>query len=335
MDIPVSILDLALIGSGATASEALQNSVELARRGEELGVKRHWFAEHHSMPSIATSSPEILMEHVAAATDEIRVGSGGIMLPNHVPLKVAESFHTLEALHPDRIDLGIGRAPGTDQTTARALRSFDASKFGSQFEELRSLSGGDLPGEHPFSSVRVMPDDVELPPIWILGSSGASAKFSGRQGVGYGFASHFSDTDPRPALDAYRDNFEPTEEFPEPHVIMAVGVVCAESEERADYLAKSLELAAARRRRGDYSPFPTPEEAEEFEYSSMDRAAAKNHRKLHFIGTPEKVRGDLEAFVEKTGADELMVASFIHGHENRVKSMELLVDELDDAENEK
>src|SRR5690606_6510828 len=193
------------------ASEALRHVVDLARLADRLGYVRFWLAEHHGMPSIASSSPEILIEHVASRTERIRVGAGGIMLPNHAPLRIAEAFHTLEALHPGRIDLGIGRAPGTDPATSRALRPFDPEHFPMQLQELMSLSRRDFPEDHPFHTVRVVPSDVELPPIWLLGSSGASAAFAGSLGVGYGFASHFSPTSPLPALRAYRENFRPSE----------------------------------------------------------------------------------------------------------------------------
>ncbi len=328
-DTPLSILDLSTIGSGQTASSALRQSVELAKKGESLGYKRHWLAEHHGMPSVATSTPEIMIAHVAQATDHIRVGSGGIMLPNHAPLKVAESFHTLEALFPGRIDLGIGRAPGTDQTTQKALRSFDANQFPAQLDELQRLSSGDFPADHPFASVTVMPNDVELPPIWLLGSSGASAKFAGQLGLGYSFASHFSQTDPRPALDAYRNNFQPSARFEEPHIIMATAVICAETDEQANHLAASWDLATVRLRRGEYSPFPTPEEAKNYPYTAMDRAIIDKHRKLQFVGSQDTVRTELEDFTGDTGADELMIATFVHSHEDRIKSIELLADAFD------
>jgi luciferase family oxidoreductase group 1 len=189
---PLSVLDLAPVGAGSTASQAIRHTVELARLAERLGYVRFWLAEHHGMPNIASSAPEILIEHVASATERIRVGSGGIMLPNHAPLRIAEAFHTLEALHPGRIDLGMGRAPGTDPATSSALRPFDAEQFPQQLAELFALSRREYPAGHPFHKVRVVPADVELPPVWLLGSSGASARLAGSLGVGYGFASHFS-----------------------------------------------------------------------------------------------------------------------------------------------
>src|SRR5690606_13608212 len=180
--VPLSVLDLAHIGAGFSSTQTLANSVDLARRVERLGYVRHWFAEHHSMPSIASSAPEILIAHVAARTSTLRVGSGGIMLPNHAPLWLAAALHTLEPLHPDRIDLGIGRAPGSDRAAMAARRPFDAEQFPAQLQELLMLSRGDAPADHPFHGVRAVPSDVPLPPIWILGSSGASARFAGSLG---------------------------------------------------------------------------------------------------------------------------------------------------------
>jgi luciferase family oxidoreductase group 1 len=198
--IKLSVLDLVPVRSGATARDAMQESVDLARLVERLGFVRYWFAEHHGMASIASSVPEILIEHVASATTRIRVGSGGIMLPNHPPLRVAEAFHTLETLHPNRIDLGLGRAPGTDPATSRALRPFDGELFPEQVKEMLALSRRQFPPDHPFASVRVVPDGVTLPPIWVLASSGATAAFAGSMGMGYGFARHFSPAPPGPAV---------------------------------------------------------------------------------------------------------------------------------------
>lgn len=326
--LPLSVLDLAPVGSGSTAPEALAHSLELARLAERLGFTRYWFAEHHGMPSIASSAPEILIAHIAAGTERIRVGSGGIMLQNHVPLKAAEAFHTLSALHPGRIDLGIGRAPGTDPTTSRALRPFDPARFAEQLEELVGLSRGTLPDEHPFRGVRVIPSEATLPPIWILGSSGASARYAGEMGMGYSFARHFSPTPPAPAFAAYRAAFQPSDQFPRPHIILGVAAVCAETDERADYLAASMDLMWVRVRRGEFRPIPTPEEALAFPYTPQDRAVAANYRELVFVGSPAKVRREIEAVVEETGADEVMITSTIHSHEERMRSYELLAGEF-------
>ena len=242
MALPLSVLDLAPIASGSTPSQAFRNTVDLARLADRLGYTRYWLAEHHGLPSVASSAPEILIEHVASATPRIRVGSGGIMLPNHAPLRIAEAFHTLEALHPGRIDLGIGRAPGSDPATSQAMRPFDSEQFPAQIVEMLSLSRGSFPEDHPFRTVRVIPDDVELPPIWLLASSGATARLAGSMGLGYSFARHFSPTPPGPAILAYRESFRPSAQFPEPHVILGVSVVCAETDEKADYLAWTLDL---------------------------------------------------------------------------------------------
>ena len=324
--IPLSVLDLAPIPSGSNATEALQRITDLAELADRLGYTRIWYAEHHGMPSIASSSPSLLIKHVASATDRIRVGSGGVMLPNHVPLQVAERFHTLEALHPDRIDLGIGRAPGTDPLTSRALRSFNAERFPQQLDELRGLSAGTLSEDHPFSGVSVVPGDVALPPIWILGSSGASAQFAGQQGLGYAFATHFSPAPAAPALEAYRSNFEPSEHFSEPHAILAVSAVTAETDDRAEHLAKTLDLSRVRLNRNEHAPLPSPEEAEAYEYSAHEQAVVDKYRKLQIIGRPEAVRTAIEARVKETGADEVMVMSLIHDHAERLRAYELLME---------
>jgi luciferase family oxidoreductase group 1 len=322
--IPLSVLDLAPIPSGSTASESLRRMIELVHLAERLGYVRYWFAEHHSLPSIGSSVPEVLIAHAAAQTQRIRLGTGGVMLPNHVPLIVAETFHTLEALHPGRIDLGIGRAPGTDQVTVRALRSFDAEQFPAQLAELLALSRGTLPAEHPFAPVRVIPGGVPLPPIWLLGSSGASARLAGSLGLGYAFASHFSPTSPEPALRAYRESFEPTKEFPEPHAILGLAVVCAETDERADYLATSLDLAWVHLQSGRLAPLPSPEEALAYGYTPRERATVQERRELLIVGSPEKVRTQIEQIVAETQADEVMVTSLIHSHTERLRSYELL-----------
>jgi luciferase family oxidoreductase group 1 len=322
---PLSILDLAPIPSGSTASAALRNSVALAREGERLGYVRHWFAEHHGMPSIASSSPEILIAHVAAHTGTIRVGSGGIMLPNHVPLRVAEAFHTLEALYPGRIDLGIGRAPGADRRAAAAMRPFDAEGFPDHLAELLGLSRGDLPAEHPFHGVRAVPDDVQLPPVWLLGSSGASARYAGGLGVGYSFARHFSPAPAAPPMLMYRDAFRPSRAFRQPHAILAVSVLCADSQEEAEYLAGSLDLMWVRFRRSEFLPVPSPEEAAAYRYSAAEMAIVREHRARHFVGTPAAVLPELERLAAETQADEIMVTTTTHGHPARVRSYELLM----------
>ena len=320
----LSILDLAPVPAGGSASDALRRTVELAHLAERLGYRRFWLAEHHGMPSIASSSPEVLIAHVAAATARIRVGSGGIMLPNHPPLRVAEVFHTLEALHPGRIDLGIGRAPGTDPITVSALRPFDAERFPEMLGELFGLSAASLPADHPFHAVRVVPSGVTLPPVWILGSSGATARLAASLGAGYSFASHFSPTSPLPALRAYREAFRPSPHFPRPHVILGAAVLCAPTDEEADYLATSSDLLWVRLRRGEFAGIPSPEEALAYPYTPDERAFVASRRQLQVVGSPETVRARLEAMLQETGADEVMVATTTYGMAERFRSYELL-----------
>lgn len=324
MNFPLSILDLAPIAEGSTATQALRNSVELAQLAEQLGYKRYWFAEHHGMPSIASSAPEILIAHIASATQTIRVGSGGIMLQNHVPLKAAEVFHTLEALHPGRIDLGIGRAPGTDPTTSSALHPFDPSRFAEQLQEMFGLSRGDLPEHHPFHKVQVIPSGVSLPPVWLLGSSGASARFAGEMGAGYSFASHFSPAPAGPAIEAYREAFRPSQHFAQPNAILGAAVICAETREHAEYLAASFELMWVRINRGEFKPVPSPEEALAYPYSDLERAIAQKHRSLVFVGTPDDVREQIEHAVQASRADEVIITSMVHSHQERVRGYELV-----------
>jgi luciferase family oxidoreductase group 1 len=322
--IPLSVLDLAPVSAGSSASDALRDAVDLAQLAERLGYVRFWFAEHHGMPNIACSSPEILIEHIASATRTIRVGSGGIMLPNHAPLRVAENFHTLAALHPGRIDLGVGRAPGTDPATSRALRPFDSEQFPDQLRELLALSTRSFPVGHPFSTVRVVPEGVPLPPIWILASSGATAAFAGSMGFGYGFARHFSPAPALPPIRAYRAAFTPSLQFPAPHVILGVAVICAPTDEEAEYLATSSDVAWVRRHRGDLSAFPSPEEASRYDFRPEDRPVIEANRQRQFIGSPERVTALLRQIADDTGANELMVTTMVFGKAERLRSYELL-----------
>ncbi|HWY24500.1 MAG TPA: LLM class flavin-dependent oxidoreductase [Nevskia sp.] len=324
MNIPLSVLDLAPVPTGTTAAEAARRTVDLARLADRLGYVRYWFAEHHSMASVASSYPEILIAHVAAATSRIRVGSGGIMLPNHAPLRVAEAFHTLEALHPGRIDLGLGRAPGSEPAASRALRAFDGEQFPSHLAEMLALSRGELRAGHPLRRVRVMPEVPSLPPIWLLGSSGASARMAGDAGMGYSFASHFSPTPAGPAFAAYREAFKPSAQFQRPHAILGVAVVCAETEARAQHLAGTMELARLRINRGEFLPLPSPEEAQAYPYTEGEREALRQYRGMSITGAPDAVRAQIEAKVRETGADEVMVVSNLHGHAERLRSYELL-----------
>jgi luciferase family oxidoreductase group 1 len=335
MGFGLSVLDVSPVSSGLNGAQALRNTLELARLADRLGYERYWLAEHHNLPTIASSAPEIMIGHVANVTERIRVGAGGIMLPNHAPLKVAETFRVLESLHPKRIDLGIGRAPGTDPVTATALRrsqdGLGAEDFPERFGELLAFAGDGFPEDHPFQSVVAMPADVALPPIWLLGSSGYSARAAGQMGFGYAFASHFSPADPAPAMRAYRDSFEPSEGFERPSAILAVAVVCGETDEHARRLASSMELAWVRMRSGKPGPLPSPEEAMAYPYTPADRHLANAYRSMEVVGDPRTVRARLEELAERTAADEVMVTTNIYDHAERLRSYERLAEVFDIA----
>jgi luciferase family oxidoreductase group 1 len=326
MTFPLSVLDLAPVGSGGSASESVRRTVDLARLADRLGYVRYWFAEHHALAAVASSAPEVLIAHVAAATQRIRVGSGGVMLPNHAPLRVAEAFRTLCALHPDRIDLGIGRAPGSDPAASRALRATHGEQFSGLMSELMTFLRGQFSAGHPFHTVSAMPPDASPPPIWILGSSGASAQSAGAAGMGYSFASHFSHEPPRPAFEAYRAGFRPSAQFPRPHAILGISFVCADTDERAEYLASSLDLMRLRMLSGQFPPIPSPEEALAYPYTDYERQAIAPFRSLNVIGSPARVREQIEHKVRETGADEVMLVCNIHGHAERLRSYELIAE---------
>src|SRR5919112_714676 len=335
MDFGLSVLDVSPVSSGSNGGQALRNTLELAQLVDRLGYERYWLAEHHNLPSIASSALEIMIGHVANVTKKIRVGAGGIMLPNHAALKVAETFQVLEALHPGRVDLGIGRAPGTDPVTATALRRsrnrLEAEDFPQQFGELLAFSGEGFPEDHPFRSVVAMPADIVLPPIWLLGSSGYSAQAAGQMGLGYGFAAHFSPADPAPAMRAYRESFESSESFEWPSAILAVAVVCGETDEHARILATSMELAWVRMRSGKPGPLPSPEEAMAYPYTPAERHLADAYRFMQVVGDPRTVRARLEELAERTAADEVMVTTNVYDHAERLRSYERLAEVFDIA----
>lgn len=325
LSFPLSVLDLVPVPEGGSAAEALRRTVETAQHAERLGYARYWFAEHHGMPSVASAAPEILIGHVASATTRIHVGAGGIMLPNHAPLKVAELFRTLAALHPGRIDLGLGRAPGSDGLASRALHASDGHEFPAQLTELQAFGGSRaFPASHPYRAIQPMPGDAPLPPIWLLGSSGASAQWAGSLGLGYSFASHFSPTPAGPAFRAYRDSFQPSAAFPRPHAVLGLAAVCAETEEEADYLAATMDLAWLRIRRGEFLPLPSPETALAYPYSAQEREVLREYRSRTLVGTPAQLRAGIEQRVRDSGADEVMITSNLHDHAARLRSYELL-----------
>lgn len=331
--VPLSVLDLASVGAGYTPTEALYASTELARSAEAWGYHRYWVAEHHGMPGIASSSPAVLLAHLAAATSTIRLGSGGVMLPNHAPLVIAEQFGTLYALHPGRIDLGLGRAPGTDPATARALRRGDgletADDFPLQLSELTRFLDDDFPPGHPYERLHAVPGEASAPgcgrpPIWLLGSSGFSAQLAGRLGLPFAFAHHFSGQNTIPALDLYRQTFRPSEVLDEPYALIGVGTIAADTEAQARRLAGSGALSMLRLRTGRPGLIPTPEEAEAYPYTELEREFVASWSANLVVGTADQAVEGLRDLQRRTGADELMVTGHIHGHEARHRSFELI-----------
>ena len=299
----------------------------LAQAAERWGYQRVWYAEHHNMPGIATTSPEILIAHVAPATSTIRVGAGGVMLPNHAPLKVAETYRLLEALHPGRIDLGIGRAPGTDGVTAAALRHTrggpPASDFVSQLDELTRFADGTLPAHHPFARVRAMPDDVRLPPVWLLGSSDFSAILAAELGLGFAFAGHFSADDPVFPLRAYRQRFQPGARE-RPHAVLALGVFCADTEAAARRMAASVMVSFAQLRTGHPTRLPSPDEALAHVFTPAEQPVVDFFQRVLIVGTPVTVRARIKEAAERTGADEIMIVTHAYEAEARLRSYELV-----------
>jgi luciferase family oxidoreductase group 1 len=328
MPLALSALDLVPLVEGGTSVEAMRGVVELARALDGLGFTRLWYAEHHNMPGIATTTPEILIAHVGSATSRIRLGAGGVMLPNHSALKVAEAYKLLEALHPGRIDLGIGRAPGTDQLTALALRrsrqAMGADDFLEQLGELIAWGGGAFPADHPFRGVRAMPDDHGLPPLYILGSSDYGAKVAADLGLGFAFAGHFSQDPPDVVLRDYRARFSPAAGLERPHAILALSVFCAETEEAARRMASSMMLSFVQLRTGRPRRMPSPDEAMAHVFTAEEQAILSFYENLVIVGTPAQVRARIEALVGRTGADEVMVVTHAHDVAARVRSYELV-----------
>ncbi len=325
---PLSILDLSVVTSGTPPSVALRNSIDLARHADRLGFTRYWLAEHHSLPSVASPAPEIMIGQIAAATTRIRVGSGGVMLPNHAPLMVAERYKMLEALFPGRIDLGIGRAPGTDQVTAYALRRRLDGREGDDFlerlHELTLWETRDFPAGHPYNNVTAMPDDAPLPPIWLLGSSGYSAELAAQVGMGFAFAHHFATHDAADAMMGYRRNFRPSGWRSAPYAILAVAAIAADTDAQAERLAASADLNRLLRERGQYAPLPSVEESLAYPYSDADRAVIARYRSKLFVGAPATVAQKLQPLIEATQPDEVMVITAVYDHAARRRSYELL-----------
>jgi len=320
----LSILDLAPIPEGSTPAQSFKNSLHLAQHAERLGYHRYWLAEHHGMPGIASAATAVLIGHVAAGTTSIRVGSGGIMLPNHSPLVIAEQFGTLESLFPGRIDLGLGRAPGSDQRTARALRRnlhSDADEFPRDVQELL-----DYFSDEPQSAVRAVPGTGLHVPVWILGSSLYGAQLAAALGLPYAFASHFAPQELMQAIDIYRQTFRPSAYLRQPYVMLGFNVFAAETDERAQYLASSAQQAFLNLRSGRPAKIPPPVEHFLQGISEGERFLLNQILACSAIGAPETVATQIQAFIAKTGADELMIASNIFDHEARLASYRIAMD---------
>ena len=322
----LSLQDLAPIAEGSSTAEAMAETIALAQTADQLGYTRLWYAEHHGMPSIASSVPEILIASAAAHTKHLRVGSGGVMLLNHAPLRIAEAYRTLEALHPGRIDLGLGRAPGGDGYAMRALRSGGGEEFSSYLAELMAFDEDGFPPEHPFSRVPVSPGGVHLPPKWLLGSSGNSAQAAGQLGIGYAFAAHFSHTPAAPAFDAYRRSFTPTDAFPKPQTMLCVSVVCAPTDEEAQYLSRSQAVSWALFTSGEQRKLMSPEEAHERVLTPQQQAVIDHQSSLWIVGSPTTVRDVIAEKAESCAADEVMVTTTMHSYAQRRRSYALLAE---------
>ncbi|MEU0273023.1 LLM class flavin-dependent oxidoreductase [Streptomyces sp. NPDC006307] len=333
--VPLSVLDLVTVGSGRTATEAVSTSVALARLAERRGYHRHWVAEHHSMPGVASSSPAVILAHLAAHTERIRLGSGGVMLPNHAPLVIAEQFGTLEAMAPGRVDLGLGRAPGTDGATAAALRRTErlnegADDFPQQLAELVRFLDDDFPDGHPYARIHAVPGPVQgpsgRPPVWLLGSSGFSARLAGALGLPFAFAHHFSARNTIPALDLYHDSFRPSAVLDAPYALIGVSALAAEDEREARRQVLTGALSMVRLRTGRPGLIPTPEEAEAYAFSPAEREFVDGWLSNVVHGTPDAVRAGLDDLQKRTGADELMITANAHGSEARLRSYDLIAD---------
>lgn len=324
--IPLSILDLSPIAEGSHAGESLRNTLDLAQHGERWGFNRYWLAEHHGMPGIASAATAVVIAHVAGGTSTIRVGAGGIMLPNHSPLVIAEQFGTLEALFPGRIDLGLGRAPGSDQTTARALRrnlGSDADEFPQDVLELQ-----DYMCDEPRQRVLAVPGLGAKVPLWILGSSLFGAQLAAHLGLPYAFASHFAPQMMMQAVAFYRDNFKPSAQLAKPYVMLGYNVFAADTDDEAQLLATSMQQAFVNLRTGRPSKLPPPQAGYRATLGPQENAMLDSVLSCSATGSRDTVAAQLNAFIASTRPDELMVTSQIHDHRARLRSYEILGDIL-------
>lgn len=327
--IPLSILDLAIVTEGSSAREAIQNSRDLARKAENMGYHRFWMAEHHNMENIASSATSVLLGHIADATEKIRVGSGGIMLPNHSPLIIAEQFGTLATIHPGRVDLGLGRAPGTDQLTASAIRP-DRMQQVQNFPQIVQQLQKYLSKDNNESKVRAFPGEGTEVPIWILGSSPDSAFLAAELGLPYAFASHFAPQHLSQALRIYRERFKSSDQLDQPTFMPCVNVILADTDEEAEYLSTSMLQMFMGVVTGDRSPMKPPVDSMDEIWNEHTKYAVKQMLACSFIGSRENVKNQINHFLDQTKADELMVSTYIFEHDQRIKSYQLLSEVMDD-----
>jgi luciferase family oxidoreductase group 1 len=325
LSIPFSVLDLSPIIEGSDAGQSLRNSAELAQHVERLGYRRFWMAEHHSMPGIASAATAVALAFVGSKTSTIRIGAGGIMLPNHAPLVIAEQFGTLAALHPGRIDLGLGRAPGTDMNTARALRRNMEAGVDSFPHDVVELINYFAPAE-PGQRVRAVPGEGQDVPVWILGSSLYGAQLAAMLGLPYAFASHFAPAEMEHAIDVYRSRFQPSERLQKPYIMLGLNVSAAETDTEAKFHFSSLQQAFVNLRSGRAGQLPPPVENYDAELDPMAKAMLASALSCAIVGSPERVKSGLEAFIARTGADELMVTAQIFDHQARMRSFEILAE---------
>ncbi|GGF10113.1 alkane 1-monooxygenase [Aliidongia dinghuensis] len=321
----LSLLDLSPIPEGHDARQALLNSVDLARHAEGLGYRRFWVAEHHNMPGIASAATAVVIGHIAGGTRSIRVGAGGIMLPNHAPLVIAEQFGTLASLYPGRIDLGLGRAPGTDQATAQALRRTLTSEIDSFPQDVLELIGYLGPAEAG-QRIRAVPGTGTNVPVWILGSSTYGAQLAAAFGLPYAFASHFAPDQLEDAIAIYRERFRPSAYAEKPHVMVGLGAFAAETDAEARFLFSSQQQAFANLRRGRPGPLPRPVADIATVLSPVERAMVEHSLGFRLLGSPETIRRELATVIERTQADELMVTGAIHDHQARLRSFEIVAE---------
>jgi luciferase family oxidoreductase group 1 len=328
--VAISVLDLVPVVEGEGPHEALLKSADLIRHAERLGYTRYWVAEHHNMVGIASAATSVVIGHLAAATSTIRVGAGGVMLPNHAPLVIAEQFGTLEALFPGRIDLGLGRAPGTDQLTLRALRRspMSSDSFPQDVLELQAL----FAPAGPSQAIRAVPGEGLNVPLWILGSSLFGAQLAAELGLPYSFASHFAPDALMQALAVYRERFKPSEQLAVPHAMPGINVVAADTDEEARYLATSLQQRFVGMVRGARGKLQSPIADIEQYWSPAEKAHVSGMLRYAFIGSPETLKRTLGAFVRETGADEIMITAPIFDHDKRKRSFELVAGIADELE---